>query len=140
MCLRAHCFNGFRINLQNPVSLHCRWVFSVFTTNFENLFIIKCKRVSNPRCLRIIYKNACSCVPTALSIFTIHLEHPVHQTCNLGKPSEKKRPCSKSVQALFASILGKYMNFGTLQSYLTVVQNGPIQKLPHRCPKWRGGR
>ena len=29
--------------------------------------------------------------------------------------------------------------FGLDKSYLTVVQNGPTQKLPHGCPKWEGG-
>ena len=33
-------------------------------------------------------------------------------------------PCSKSFEALFAKIFGKYWNFG------------PIKKLPHGCPKW----
>ena len=28
---------------------------------------------------------------------------------------------------------------GLFKSYLTVVQNGPIQELPHGCPKWGGG-
>ena len=28
---------------------------------------------------------------------------------------------------------------GLNKSYLTVVQNRPIQKLPHGCPKWGGG-
>ena len=28
---------------------------------------------------------------------------------------------------------------GLYKSYLTVVQNGPIQKLPHGCPKLGGG-
>ena len=30
-------------------------------------------------------------------------------------------------------------NFGPLKSYLTVVQNGLIQKLPHNVQKERGG-
>ena len=33
----------------------------------------------------------------------------------------------------------KYLNFWHLLSYLTVVENRPIQKLPQICPKWRGG-
>ena len=33
----------------------------------------------------------------------------------------------------------RFLNFGPLKSYFTNVQNGPIQKLPHGCPKWGGG-
>ena len=46
-------------------------------------------------------------------------------------------------QMFWGTFLPKYwVNIwilGLYKSYLTVVQNGSVQKLPHGCPKWGGG-
>ena len=44
-------------------------------------------------------------------------------------------PGSKS----FEAFLPIFLDFGPLKSYLTVVQNGPIQKLPHNAQNKGGG-
>ena len=48
-------------------------------------------------------------------------------------------PCSKNVEALLPQYWVHLWGLGLYKSCLMVVQHGPIQKLPHVCPKWGAG-